>query len=235
LCANSTSKERSKYEAQLTEATQALRASLEGSQASAVQDAEASYRRREAELEAHYQQVLAQTRHEWELRLSQVSGQLAQAEASVQAVKHEETAVRSVEVTRLNEQLRSEQDRRAAAEALVAQLRESGSHMQGETVSLLSNIDRLSQENAQLAASVSSLTSELESVKKQAKASNKELLKERKAHEDDVVKYAEDAEKIVGSLRAELERVRQENAREVSRVEASVREEMSETLRWVVC
>jgi multidrug resistance efflux pump len=120
------SKERSKYEAQLSEATQALRASLEGSQSAAVQEAEAAFRRREGELEAHYQQVLTQTRHEWELRLSQVSAQLAQAEASVQAVRHEETAVRSVEVTRLHEQLRSEQERRAAAETLVIQLRESG-------------------------------------------------------------------------------------------------------------
>jgi chromosome segregation ATPase len=208
-----------------------LRASLEGSQSVAVQEAEAAFRRREGELEAHYQQVLTQTRHEWELRLSQVSAQLAQAEASVQAVRHEETAVRSVEVTRLHEQLRSEQERRAAAETLVIQLRESGNHMQGETASLLGNIERLSQENAQLAASVASLTSELELAKKQVKSSNKELQKERKAHEDDVVKYAEDTEKIVGSLRAELERVRSENAREVSRVEAAVRDEMSETLR----
>jgi predicted nucleic acid-binding protein len=134
-------------------------------------------------------------------------------------------------VTRLHEQLRSEQERRAAAETLVIQLRESGNHMQGETASLLGTIERLSQENAQLAASVASLTSELELAKKQVKSSNKELQKERKAHEDDVVKYAEDTEKIVGSLRAELERVRSENAREVSRVEAAVRDEMSETLR----
>ena len=101
---------------------------------------------------------------------------------------------------------------------------------------LQQRVDSLQRGNVEMSSRLAALTGELDSAKAQVRFTQKELSKERKAHQQDVVQSAEDLEAVVGKLRGEMERgrvgVEEDHKRQMAALEARVRAEARDAMMY---